>query len=81
MLIFMSRYVVSPIRGSFVLLMTSTFKSGEYQVSVVIVIGCSLPTVPAGIVRVSCVPRAATPSIVCVPQSVLRHQSQAKSEI
>src|ERR1700761_7788158 len=59
------------MRGSVVLLKTRTFRSGEYQVSVVITIGCSLPMAPAGIVRVVRVPCAGTPSMVWVPRSTL----------
>src|SRR4051794_25259706 len=66
-----SLYVVSPILGSLLLLVTNTFRSGEYQVSVVITRGSALPIWPASMVRVMRVPCAGTPSTVWTPKSVL----------
>src|SRR6185369_12749472 len=47
--------------------MTTNCNSGEYQRSLTISIGRSLPISPAGIVIVVRVPSASTPSIVCLP--------------
>src|SRR5262245_32485830 len=59
------------MRGSLVLLSTTACSSGEYQRSLTVTIGRSLPILPAEIVKVTRVPSAATPSIVCVPNDSL----------
>src|SRR5260370_6880300 len=68
---FVSVYVVLPKRGSECVLLTSICKSAEYHRSDMMVIGCSLPISPAGIVRVIRVPSTFTPSIVCLPSDSL----------
>ena len=62
---FVSRYVVSPKRGSDCRLITSTFRSGENHRSDTILIGSSLPICPGGIVIVVLVPSTVTPSMNC----------------
>jgi hypothetical protein len=64
---FVSRYVVSPNRGSECRLITSTFRSGDVHRSDTILIGSSLPICPAGIVTVVRVPSTSTPSMNCFP--------------
>ena len=54
----------SPLRGSECFVSTSRLSSGERHSSDVMVIGCSLPTWPAGMTVVVLRPSTATPSIV-----------------
>src|SRR6266436_1975153 len=63
-----NRNVCSPIRGSFRLLETIVLRSVEVQTSVTMLMGRSLPTWPAGTVRVVRTPVTETPSIVCEPR-------------
>src|SRR5271155_5082379 len=60
--------VLSPLCGSLYLENTDVFSSSEYQFSVTVWIGSSLPIEPALIVLVFREPRAITPSKFCVPR-------------
>src|SRR5664280_568171 len=64
---FVSRVTVSPLRGSECLESTVVCKSGEYQLSVTMWMGSSLPACPAGMVMVVRRPSACTPSMVWRP--------------
>jgi hypothetical protein len=59
--------VVSPLRGSDVLVKTTIPISRDVHVSVTVVTGLSFPRDPTGYVVVILVPSASTPSMVCVP--------------
>src|SRR6185369_15553306 len=65
---FVNLYVVSPVRGSLLRVITTSCNSGEYQRSLTIWMARSLPISPAGIVTVVRVPSASTPSIFCFPR-------------
>src|SRR5262245_55904489 len=62
-----NRYVVSPMRGSLFLLITTACNSAEYHRSLTVTMGRSLPILPAGMVRVTRLASASTPSICWVP--------------
>src|ERR1700759_264524 len=62
-------YVVSPKRGSLLLLRMVICRSDEYQRSDTTWIGRSLPISPAGIVKLVRDPFACTPFTLCVPRS------------
>src|SRR5215470_7853577 len=62
-----TRYVDSPKRGSLCLDRIINCNSGEYQVSLTVSIGCSLPIAPAGKVVTTRVPSHSTPSTICLP--------------
>ena len=60
--------VLTPERGSVSMRNTVAPSSTEFHVSVLIVIGASLPSMPAGITLVTRDPSASTPLIVLVPR-------------